>query len=143
MRDLRRPSGLEQIAAIDGWWRVAELLVRGAVGVEVRDRLEGTAVPTEGTRAKSRSEVSEHALTAAMARRNVRLVHDPQRIAIVGGDGLALRYETTHLLVGLPGLEPGTFGPPDRRANQAAPQPVDVTIHVGGADANRQALTKP
>ena len=27
-------------------------------------------------------------------------------------------------VVGLPGLEPGTFGPPDRRANQAAPQPV-------------------
>ena len=27
--------------------------------------------------------------------------------------------------VGLPGFEPGTFGPPDQRANQAAPQPVD------------------
>src|SRR6188472_2718613 len=28
------------------------------------------------------------------------------------------------LLVGLAGFEPTTFGPPDRRANQAAPQPV-------------------
>ena len=31
---------------------------------------------------------------------------------------------TCSSVVGLPGLEPGTFGPPDRRANQAAPQPV-------------------
>ena len=29
-------------------------------------------------------------------------------------------------LVGLAGFEPTTFGPPDRRANQAAPQPVEV-----------------
>ena len=28
------------------------------------------------------------------------------------------------VLVGLRGFEPPTFGPPDRRANQAAPQPV-------------------
>ena len=27
------------------------------------------------------------------------------------------------LFVGLRGFEPPTFGPPDRRANQAAPQP--------------------
>src|SRR5215472_15168244 len=31
---------------------------------------------------------------------------------------------TCTLGVGLPGFEPGTFGPPDQRANQAAPQPV-------------------
>ena len=30
-------------------------------------------------------------------------------------------------LVGLAGFEPTTFGPPDRRANQAAPQPVVET----------------
>lgn len=30
--------------------------------------------------------------------------------------------------VGLPGFEPGTFGPPDQRANQAAPQPVKETL---------------
>lgn len=30
----------------------------------------------------------------------------------------------TGVLVGLAGFEPTTFGPPDRRANQAAPQPV-------------------
>ena len=30
-------------------------------------------------------------------------------------------------LVGLAGFEPTTFGPPDRRANQAAPQPVEGT----------------
>ena len=29
-----------------------------------------------------------------------------------------------NLVVGLAGFEPTTFGPPDRRANQAAPQPV-------------------
>src|SRR5215210_6627800 len=28
--------------------------------------------------------------------------------------------------VGVPGFEPGTFGPPDRRANQAAPHPVEI-----------------
>ncbi len=31
---------------------------------------------------------------------------------------------TRGFAVGLPGFEPGTFGPPDQRANQAAPQPV-------------------
>jgi hypothetical protein len=34
------------------------------------------------------------------------------------------RSVTCSPVVGLPGLEPGTFGPPDQRANQAAPQPV-------------------
>jgi hypothetical protein len=28
-------------------------------------------------------------------------------------------------MVGLRGFEPPTFGPPDRRANQAAPQPAE------------------
>ena len=34
--------------------------------------------------------------------------------------------------VGLPGLEPGTFGPPDRRANQAAPQPAVEAPRLSG-----------
>jgi hypothetical protein len=34
----------------------------------------------------------------------------------------AARYEAE--LIGAAGLEPATFGPPDRRANQAAPRPV-------------------
>ena len=32
--------------------------------------------------------------------------------------------------VGLAGFEPATFGPPDRRANQAAPQPVDGRVYA-------------
>jgi hypothetical protein len=36
-------------------------------------------------------------------------------------------------MVGLPGLEPGTFGPPDRRANQAAPQPVATAVRCQAA----------
>ena len=32
-------------------------------------------------------------------------------------------------MVGLRGFEPPTFGPPDRRANQAAPQPVWLNHH--------------
>ena len=38
------------------------------------------------------------------------------------------------LLVGLAGLEPATFGPPDQRANQAAPQPVHGLGRVGSVD---------
>ena len=34
----------------------------------------------------------------------------------------------TVLVVGLRGFEPPTFGPPDRRANQAAPQPVSGSL---------------
>ena len=37
----------------------------------------------------------------------------------------ARSLETTRK-VGVPGFEPGTFGPPDRRANQAAPHPVEI-----------------
>ena len=40
-------------------------------------------------------------------------------------------------VVGLPGFEPGTFGPPDRRANQAAPQPVH------GLSRGRQCRRRP
>ena len=39
--------------------------------------------------------------------------------------------------VGLPGFEPGTFGPPDQRANQAAPQPVH------GLSRGRQCRRRP
>src|SRR5450759_958561 len=45
---------------------------------------------------------------------------------LVNGGGSSGCRKPLRALVGLPGLEPGTFGPPDRRANQAAPQPVDV-----------------
>lgn len=38
------------------------------------------------------------------------------------------RFGHHAFVVGLPGLEPGTFGPPDRRANQAAPQPVKGSV---------------
>ena len=38
------------------------------------------------------------------------------------------------LLVGLTGFEPATFGPPDRRANQAAPQPATPASRRGNGD---------
>ena len=51
--------------------------------------------------------------------------------------GQAVRAMST--VVGLPGLEPGTFGPPDRRANQAAPQPVGA--HACASRAGRRCYS--
>ena len=44
--------------------------------------------------------------------------------------------QTGYLFVGLPRFELGTFGPPDRRANQAAPQPaVERSLYRRGPAA--------
>ena len=46
----------------------------------------------------------------------------PAVAGILRGPGPDMRAPVN--MVGLRGFEPPTFGPPDRRANQAAPQPV-------------------
>jgi hypothetical protein len=77
------------------------------------DRARSRQAPIRGD-ARSRAGV---ALTApgplAGGRRTARCWCDC-------GSYRAERYE----LIGAAGLEPATFGPPDRRANQAAPRPV-------------------
>ena len=45
-----------------------------------------------------------------------------------------LVHRTRRFSVGLPRFELGTFGPPDRRANQAAPQPVWTAHSTGGLE---------
>ena len=82
-------------------------------------------VPTEATCA---SRIARHEVTD-----NSAALTAPGR----SWSPSAVERPDLHFSVGLPGFEPGTFGPPDQRANQAAPQPVH------GLSRGRQCRRRP